>query len=317
MKRMLVFAFAAMLSLSACLVGCSSETEVLPGGSVETGGLSVVVDADAVWAKNYVPGSGFFGFAADDGETCFVVSGTLANGGSENIDVEDLAWSIAVDGSSKSDLEPSTYIKEADGYLSSDSVVSAGSESEFFIGFYLPETVKKDCAELSVSFAVDGSGYCVPFENAAVTDLDSATCVSLGKAASNDECKVKINAVTTMDEILPPSPLAGMDYVGYGEDEQGMTWVVFQGSLTNKSNNPVYEGDLVSGLLIKADGSEYETEIVTLDSDEMFSFDDVASGETKPVYMYASLPDSMVKKGSKVALDFRLSGKLYEVSATL
>lgn len=336
MKRTrLAAALLAVFALSLALAGCqksevkgaftpeseskenSQYVSVEPGETVESEtAILTLSEGGAIWAKMYTPTDrSIFCWEADEGEVYLVLNGAITNNSTSELLLRSLDWSLLVDGEIEYDEATTDTLNK--GELAVDSEVPAKGEKSFVVGFEVPDGVKDSCTSLDVRFVLDGVAYSVTFGVPAASDSDEVTRFEKGGPVSGESFSMTVSGLTTMDEILPPNPMGGMDYIGYGEDEEGMTWVVFEATLTNDANEPAYEYDLVTSRIITIAGKEYEAKIHALENDRHFSSDAIAPAETKTVYIYASVPDSLIQSGTEAALSFRSGGALFETSATL
>lgn len=327
----LLIVFTLSLALSGCQKSevkstfvSESESEedsqfisVEPGETVEseTATLTLFED-DAVWAKTYMPtDNSIFVWEADEGEVYLVLNGSIENNSRSELLLESLDWSLVIDGEIEYDEAITSVLNS--GELSIESEVPSKGEKSFVVGFEVVDGVKDSCAKLEIRFILDGVTYSISFENSSTNDSDEVTRFEKDTSVSGEDFSMTMSGLITMDEILPPDPMDGMAYFGYGENEEGMTWVVFEAILTNDANEPIYEDDLITSRIITIEGKEYEAEIRALENNEQFSHDALAPAETKTVYIYASIPDSLIQGGIEVALNFRSGGVLFETSATL
>jgi len=327
----LAAAFATMLSL-ACLGGCVGGTgsnaasqsasaaqepsgqqadinEVKAGIPVKSETADITIESEECeWSKSYHPSENtVFFWKAGDNETVAVIRGTITNNSDKTLALNSLRFKFVFDGELTFDKVELDTLDNGEFALSSS--LDPKATKSFCVGAKVPDSVYESYKSMALEFSLDGKEYCAKYGKAAVEESPESKLLALGESTSTANLDVAFNEIEWMDEVLPPAPIPGMDYVGVGENQEGMTWLVFKGMLTNNANDSLDPSRELSSRMIKSGEKQYkDVKVITLKDDSHFSHDGIVPGETRRVYAYTAVPDQVKNSGEPLSFSFAVDG---------
>jgi len=283
--------------------------EVTPGVPIESETATLVIESESCeWAKDFHPSEGsIFVWSAGDNETFAVIRGTLTNNSNEDIRISSLGFKFTFDDELTYDeIETDTL---NDGKFALNSTLEPKATKSICVGSKIPDSVKDSYTSLAVTFEIDGKQYAMHYGQTSAAAEPHPAAVALGEPVTTAEYEMVINDYEWMLEVLPPSPTPGMNYIGYGKEKEGMTWLVLKGTLTNNTNAEVDPSSAIKSPSISLGDKQYTAKLETLRDESSFSNDDIVPGEAREVYVYASIPNDVKDAETTAALAYTLSGQ--------